>query len=246
MAKNRLVNTKFWTDNYVLDYLNPVDKLLFLYLITNQYTNICGIYELSLRMMSIETGIDKENIEKVILPRFEKDGKAMYRNGWVAIKNFQKHQTLNPSVRKGIDEGMKNAPELLKKWIENDREGTERLALSHTNTNTNTNTNPNPNTKIAESNSAGKEVGEVIHLFQTVNPSYKKWYGNTTQRGAVTRLLEQYTVAQLAEVIAILPKTNGEKYAPTITTPLQLEDKMASLMAFIQREKKQKISIVVL
>lgn len=118
MAKNRVVNTKFWTDNFVLDELNPVEKLVFIYLITNPYTDICGIYEISLKIMAIETGIDRDNLEKVILPKFEKSGKVAYRNGWIAIKNFIKHQSINPSVQKGIEEGLKKAPTELKLFID--------------------------------------------------------------------------------------------------------------------------------
>lgn len=141
MAKNRLVNTKFWTDTYVIDYLNPIDKLLFLYLITNPYTDISGVYELPLRLMAVETGIDRENIEKVIMPRFERDGKILYRDGWIAIKNFQKHQIINPKVKKGMDVGLLKAPLELRVFIENDRENIDYDSLSHSNLNLNTNTN---------------------------------------------------------------------------------------------------------
>ena len=145
MAKNRLINTKFWTDSYIIDTLNPIDKLLFLYLITNPYTDISGVYELSLKIMAVETGIDRENIEKVILPRFEKDEKILYRNGWIAIKNFKKHQVLNPKVIRGMIEGLNRAPKELREWIENDSLSIENDSLSHINTNTNTNININSN-----------------------------------------------------------------------------------------------------
>lgn len=119
MANERLVKTKFWTDNYVLDELNPIDKLLFLYLITNPYTNISGVYELSLKIMAVETGIDKENIEKVILPRFEKDGKIFYRNGWICIKNFVKNQNQgSPKVKEGIKREIMAVPkDILEEFV---------------------------------------------------------------------------------------------------------------------------------
>ena len=41
--KQRYINTKFWDDNYVIQ-LDPSEKLMFIYFITNPLTNICGIY----------------------------------------------------------------------------------------------------------------------------------------------------------------------------------------------------------
>jgi len=85
--------------------------------------------------MAIETGIDKEMIEK-ILRRFEDEKKVIYQNNWVGVKNFIKHQSLNPKVERGIEICIGKAPkEIL------DRLCIAYDSLSHTNTNTNTNSN---------------------------------------------------------------------------------------------------------
>jgi hypothetical protein len=42
------------------------------------------------------------------------------------------------------------------------------------------------------------------------------------------------------EIINILPITNTKKYAPTITTPLQLEDKLGQLVAFTKKKDDNK------
>lgn len=99
--KKRMIDTKFWSDSWIVN-LDPIEKLLYLYLLTNERTNICGIYELPLKYMAIETGIEKEIIEKV-LTRFEKDKKIYYVNGWIIIRNFIKHQNQkSPQVQIGI------------------------------------------------------------------------------------------------------------------------------------------------
>lgn len=141
MSKNRYVNTKIWSDSYFLK-LDPTEKLLFLYLLTNEKTNICGIYELPLKIMSTETGIEKEMIEN-ILKRFEISGKIKYVNEWVALKNFIKHQDQgSPTVKKGIANELKKAPELLITWV---LEGMDTLC--HLNINLNlTKSNLNLNT----------------------------------------------------------------------------------------------------
>jgi hypothetical protein len=40
MAKQRYVRTSFWTDKYI-EELSPNEKLIFLYLLTNECTNLC-------------------------------------------------------------------------------------------------------------------------------------------------------------------------------------------------------------
>lgn len=118
MAKTRMVNTRFWDDSYVSE-LEPLEKLLFLYFITNPTTNIAGIYELPLKKMVTDTGLTKERIEKS-LKKFSIDQKIYYIDGWICVKNFQKHQSTNSTtVLKGIEEEMKKIPDKIKEMIIN-------------------------------------------------------------------------------------------------------------------------------
>jgi hypothetical protein len=109
MAKTRMINTHFWDDNYIVD-LDPIEKLLFLYCLTNPLTNIAGIYEIPLRRIAFDTGIDKEMVLK-LLNRFEEDNKMIYADGWLVIVNFVKHQSQNPSVVKGVERVMEDLPD---------------------------------------------------------------------------------------------------------------------------------------
>jgi hypothetical protein len=97
MSKLRSVNTHFWSDTYVVD-LDPIEKLLFLYLITNEKTNMLGIYELHIRRISFDTGIDKDMVLKVF-DRFEEKEKAKYLDGYVILRNFIKHQSYNKNMQ---------------------------------------------------------------------------------------------------------------------------------------------------
>lgn len=90
----------------------------------------------------------------------------------------------------------------------------------------------------SEETSQGQLISEVIDLFKDINPSsYRKWFGNTTQRKACEELLEIYGMEKIRKVIAILPQTNRIQFLPTITTPLQLQDKWASLEANLKKKK---------
>lgn len=103
MAIYRQVQTSFWTDAKVVDDFTPEDKYFYLYLFTNPHTNLAGCYELSMKVMSDETGYSRETIAR-ILDRLEKvHGVLMYskntkevlilnwyRYNWTASEKFRK------------------------------------------------------------------------------------------------------------------------------------------------------------
>ena len=115
MAKRRIINTKMWSDGWFAD-LDPVEKLLFIYLLTNERTNLCGIYELPLKIMAVETGIEREMIEKVVR-RFTDDKKVFCFKGWVFIANFVRYQEINPSIKQGITRVFSEIPEYIKQEV---------------------------------------------------------------------------------------------------------------------------------
>ena len=115
MSKQRMIDTCYWDDTYVVT-LDPSEKLVFLYLLTNPLTNICGVYEIATKRIAFDTGFDKEVVER-ILARFERDGRCVYRGGWVAMLNWIKHQRLNPSVEQGIARELEKVPQELAAYV---------------------------------------------------------------------------------------------------------------------------------
>lgn len=108
MAKFRYVNTHFWDDSFITT-LDPHEKLLFLYLLTNPLTLISGVYEINVRRIAFDTGIDEEEIRR-ILDRLVGEGKIIYDSPWLAIINFLRHQALNPKVTRGVAAALADAP----------------------------------------------------------------------------------------------------------------------------------------
>lgn len=107
MAKERMINTRIWSDTWVSG-LDPLEKLLFMYFLTNTYTNISGIYELPMKVAAVETGIDPSMFEKM-LPHLEP--KVIYKHGWVILPNFPKYQnTENPKIMAGIQRELASVP----------------------------------------------------------------------------------------------------------------------------------------
>lgn len=110
MSKNTFFNTRFWQDTYIAD-LDPSEKLLFNYCITSPFLSLCGIYEVPLKFIATETGMDREMISKM-LTRFEKDKKIAYKDGWLCVLNYPKYQSYNlPNVKKGLEKEIKSIPE---------------------------------------------------------------------------------------------------------------------------------------
>lgn len=111
-----MVDTKFWSDSFIANQLNPLDRYLFLYFLTNDKTNILGIYELPIKIIATETGIEKEMLVKM-LPRLK--GRVYYKDGWVYLKNFLKYQNVSSrDVQTGIENIKKTLPEWVNSWVE--------------------------------------------------------------------------------------------------------------------------------
>lgn len=114
-GKNRIVNTKFWSDSYI-QTLTDRQKLLFLYLITNELTNIAGIYEITLKRMSFDTTIEESEI-KEILTKFAADQKIFFIKDHIILINAIKHQKKNPSILKGIHQILTELPAEVQQFL---------------------------------------------------------------------------------------------------------------------------------
>jgi hypothetical protein len=106
----------------------------------------------------------------------------------------------------------------------------------HTNNTNKKYTNSN-NTNIATQSVAGKDINNLIDLFESVNPTHNRLFKNKTQRKAIEDLVKKWGKDKIEWIIKVIPKTNEMKYAPTITTPIQLADKLGNLVAFIKKSK---------
>jgi len=86
-------------------------------------------------------------------------------------------------------------------------------------------------------NPIDKDIEELIFLFKDINPAYNAWFGRKAQRNAIERLVIKMSRHKVEEIIEMLAITNKMRYAPSITTPAQLENKIGSWLVFYQREK---------
>jgi hypothetical protein len=102
-----------------------------------------------------------------------------------------------------------------------------------------TDTNKNDNNDKKEKNiteTSSVDVNELIKTFESINPSCSKYYGNKTQRKACENLISNYGFNRVKKVIEVtLPKTNTLPFFPSITTPVQLQEKWSSLESAIRK-----------
>ena len=138
MSKKRYIDTKIWKDNY-FNSLDPIEKLLFFWILTNSDTSICGIFEVSIKHCAVDTGIDAEMILK-LFERLQEDEKIYFEQPWLVIRNFLKHQNCNSSkIQKGIEIELSRVPDHLIGYLY----GIDTLIHLNLNFNSNLNTNGN-------------------------------------------------------------------------------------------------------
>jgi len=82
-------------------------------------------------------------------------------------------------------------------------------------------------------------IFDLIELFKPINPTYRRLFGNTTQRASLERLVKQFGREKIENMIKYLPKIFGKPYAPRITTPYLLEQKLADLIAYTKQEQSK-------
>lgn len=102
MSTQRYISTSFWDDEFI-HRLDPSEKLLYMYFLTNPLTNIAGVYKLSEDRISYDTGFNINTI-KHIMDKFEKSGKAYRNREYIALPSWPKHQKwqTKESIKAGI------------------------------------------------------------------------------------------------------------------------------------------------
>lgn len=104
MATQRYISTSFWTDKWIRS-LDPSERYLYMYLLTNPQTNIAGIYQITLDRIAFDTGYDERTL-RPMLERFSKAGKAyFYKDEWVILPSWPRHQKADKkaTIKAGID-----------------------------------------------------------------------------------------------------------------------------------------------
>lgn len=110
MAEFRSIQTRFWRDPYI-EELSFAEKAIYLYLMTNCQVSISGIYQITERVIVFETGADRSTVRDT-LSRLQRDGKILYRDSVLWIRNFHKYNSWeSPKVRAKVRADLEMIPD---------------------------------------------------------------------------------------------------------------------------------------
>ena len=110
MAYFRQIHVSIWKDEWFLE-LGPEEKLLFIYLFSNESTNLAGFYKIALKVICFETGLDPGFVDKT-LDKFAGLKKVFYGEGVVWVVNMRRyHETSSSKVQIRIAKDLSEIPD---------------------------------------------------------------------------------------------------------------------------------------
>jgi hypothetical protein len=89
-----------------------------MYLLTNENTNVAGVYKITLKRIRDDTGISKSKVIAA-LEKFNSDKKAFYFKEYIIIPRWPKHQKLGDkgTLKLGLLSTLKSLPAEIKAFI---------------------------------------------------------------------------------------------------------------------------------
>jgi len=213
MATSRIISTGFWKDSYIIE-LDACEKLLFIYFLTNSRTTLAGIYEISLREVEFDTGIDAILIAKALI-KFQNANKMFYENNWLILSNFIKHQRLNPSIIRGIEKAVDELPTWLQQKINVKKSEGNQLSIFMS--------GASLNNSFPQEDEINRGNIQTIDSLSTVTPQYNLIKTNLNKLN-----LKKPTQSQTQE---------SKEFDPAAQTPAQ--KKAYAIAMEKERESKQ-------
>jgi len=108
MSKKRYIDTHFWNDTWVADTLTRDERHFFLYLLTNDKTNVAGVYEMSLKAIAFEADFTRQEIMQML---HKMQSRVRYVEGWIVMRNGINNQNYkNEKIRRGIELVLEDCP----------------------------------------------------------------------------------------------------------------------------------------
>lgn len=114
MSTQRYISTSFWNDKWIRS-LDPSERYLYMYLLTNPLTNIAGIYQITIDRIAFDTGYDQRTL-LTMLERFAIAGKALFvLEEWIILPSWPKHQKWESklTIKKGIESTLRTIPKVV-------------------------------------------------------------------------------------------------------------------------------------
>ena len=81
---------------------------------------------------------------------------------------------------------------------------------------------------------------EILNLFYEINPGIN--FGNKTQREAASWLAKRFGVDGALSMVRQVCAVQGKQYAPTVTTPLQMKNKLGDLIIYFKKSNQTNLA----
>jgi hypothetical protein len=94
-----------------------------------------------------------------------------------------------------------------------------------------------------QSEDCGDDVNQIMDIFyRTVNPAIN--YGNKTSRKAAEWMIKKWGLESVVSMAQYACDIQGKQFAPTVTTPYQLKEKIGALKSFKERNEQKTRSFI--
>ncbi|HEX9061743.1 MAG TPA: hypothetical protein VF941_16310 [Clostridia bacterium] len=202
--KTRIMHTKIWDDNFFSE-LDATNKLLFIYFLTNEHANLCGIYELTDKRILFETGVTSKQLQES-KELFSEADKILFKDGWIKLVNSEKYNNYTSSEKtsKAYLKELELVPDSISEYFNSNRYPIDTLSESldtvsgKTDTPRNKKTeNRNKKTEIRKQKE--EEAKEILKVWNEV-----KGTKYTSTKGFIENYISwsnEYTLDQIFEAI---------------------------------------------
>jgi hypothetical protein len=116
--KTRIIQTRFYDDEVVCE-LNLYAQHLYMYLLTCQYINMCGIFQLPDSKIIFESKLNVKQLEKA-KEDLQAVGKILFHKGWIYVVNAEKNNKYrnSPLNETSYDREIKRVPAAIKEYFD--------------------------------------------------------------------------------------------------------------------------------
>ena len=220
MAGYRQLHTRMWSSDQWFADLTPERKLLFIYLFSNERASVIGLYELPVRVMCFETGLERDVILQA-LDAFAQADKVHYdaNTGVVWVRNMFKYQgSTSPKLKERIKADLKAVPvcDLRARW---EKENTVSIGYG-----------------------SGRDTSSSISISSSISDSSSEEGGGTGEETKTPAIPMPTTPRQAAEHpdIQAFKRVSGRfpgehDYVPVIETIQYLREQHGDVEAYLKQ-----------
>lgn len=214
-----------WEFMWLIDKITQIDEEGFGWVLGGKPINIKD-----LRMGTSESTV-KRNLRILAKEGYIVVKRASY-GLIIKVRKAQKRFGQRVKKSRQVKNDLSDRPDMTYQGVKSDLSGGVKNDLSPTSPNIGRQDNYIDKTDdIPTSSQSERDINQVLNIFyRTINPNIN--YGNKANRESAKWLIDKYGLEKILEAVKYAVSVQKDRYAPTITTPSQLKEKMAALIKY--------------